>query len=305
MRHRRAVNKIKNWELKMKKISSLKYLIILSFWIIGVMFITLGQAQAVKIIPPRLVIAPDTKIEYLFIKNNSEENQTFRFGWKHIGMDKEGKIINLDKFGRDKAPGYKAADDLIRFSPRRATLKPGQVQRITFMLRRQPELEAGEYRSHFLVQREPRVQKKDETVEKTPTETSTVSIDVLVSRAIPIYVLQGETDAGLTLLSAKLKKNQNRTKKHQPEHFVHFDVQKTGNRSVIGIADVFCKISGKDVKINKATRAFAVYAEGEFRKEKMAIQMPPSGCPAMKLVIKGHPNDLLAGDILGDMIVKK
>lgn len=265
-----------------------------------------GTAYAVKIIPPRLVIDPETKIEYMFIKNGSDKPETYRFGWKHIAMDKEGKVHNLDKVGMDKVPGYKPLDKIIRFSPRRATLQPGETQRVTFMLRRPPDAAPGEYRSHFLVQREPDPQTPETTTgNKEPNVSSKVSIGVLVSRSVPIYVLHGETQSSLSLLKAELKKNENRKKKHQPEYLVHFDVQKTGNRSVIGNADVFCTSGAEEVKINKVPRTFAVYAEGEFRKEKMAVQIPASGCNNMRIVIKGHSDDVHAGKLLAEGNVLK
>jgi len=115
-----------------------------------------SAAYAVKIIPPRLVIGADAKTEHIFIKNNANKTEVFRFSWKHMAMDKEGNVLNLDKLGLDKAPaGYNSLEKIVRFSPRRAVLKPGQTQRVTFMLRRSSDLPAGEYRSHFLVEREP------------------------------------------------------------------------------------------------------------------------------------------------------
>lgn len=265
------------------------------------LFLNIGQANAVKIIPPRLVIAPDTKIEYMFIKNSSDSPETYRFGWKHIAMDKEGNIHNLDKEGMDKVPGYRPLDDLIRFSPRRATLQPGETQRVTFMLRRPPNLEAGEYRSHFLVQREPTAKSQNENA----APNASVSIDVLVSRSVPIYVLNGETSASLKLLNAEVRENVDRKKQHQPKHMVHFDVQKVGNRSVIGTANVFCTKNGEEVRANKSQRTFAVYAEGELRQEKMAINTDPAQCPNMRIVLKGHGDDVLAGQVLAESAVKQ
>lgn len=265
------------------------------------------QAYAVKIIPPRLVILPETTIEHIFVKNNSNKVEAFRFGWKHIAMDKEGNVINLDKFGRDKVPAYKSADTIIRFSPRRAVLKPGQTQRVTMMIRRPPALEDGEYRNHFFVQREPKAQPSEiinENAEPNNTkgDSPSVQIDVSVSRAVPIYVLHGTTNADLKILGAALKENKNREKEHQPKHHVHFNVEKIGNRSIIGIANVFCKNQdGDDIKISKPAKTFAVYAEGQFRKEKLAVQLPPQGCSDIRLVLTGHHNDLRAGEVLGEI----
>lgn len=268
------------------------------------LFFSIGQAFAFKIIPPRLVIDPDVKIQHIFIKNSEKKVAYFRFGWKHLAMTQDGKVLNLDKIGRDKAPNYKAADDLIRFSPRRATLQPGETQRVTFMLRRSPDLEAGEYRSHFFIEREPQTTKSSLENEEKPSSANssraTVSVDVLVSRAVPIYVLHGETNASLELINATTKPNPNATKPNQPSHMVNFKVEKTGNRSVIGIAHVYCSDSGKDVRLNKSGKVFAVYAEADTQQDSVGFDLKKNNCSNIKLAITGHHDDKLSGQTLAE-----
>lgn len=267
--------------------------------------VTYGQAYALRIIPQRLVLKPDVKVEYMFVKNNSDKVETFRFGWKHMAMDKEGNVLNLDKLGMENAPsGYRPADDIIRFSPRRAVLQPGQTQRITFMVKRSPSLQAGEYRSHFLFQREPNAGEVTEPDAATPgspeASKPNVAFDVLVSRAVPVYVIHGETSAKLNFLGASVEKNVHKRGADQPDFLVRFKVQKEGNRSVIGIAQILCNSGGEEVVISKPSKIFAVYAEGEFREEQLGINMPANGCSSYRLLVKGHPDDMLAGQVLID-----
>jgi hypothetical protein len=265
------------------------------------MLVHSGSAMAVKIIPPRLVIDPDVKVQHFFIKNDEKTTQGFRFGWKHLAMDKNGNVINLDRMGRDKVPEYKAANDLIRFSPRRVTLEPGQTQRVTMMIRRPPNLEAGEYRSHFLIQREAKSTVQEDVQPNASTKQgATVGVDVLISRAIPVYVLHGETDASLELLSATYQQNTNKTKPNQANYMVNFDVKKTGNRSIIGVAHIYCMDSGNEERLNKTGKVFAVYAEGEYGKQKMGVNFPPSACNNMKIKIVAHPDDKRAGQVLAE-----
>ena len=273
------------------------------------------SASAVRITPPRLVIGANVKVQHMFIKNTSNQTESYRFSWKHLAMDKQGNILNLDKIGLENAPqGYRPLNDVIRFSPRRAILKSGQTQRVTFLVKRSAQLSDGEYRSHFLVQREPK--KTNPVPNETPTSDApqntnepasspAVAVDVLISRAVPIYVLQGQTNAELKLLNVEIKKNTNKTKPHQPDNLVHFKVQKTGNRSLIGIASIYCDQNGKEVKISKASKVFAVYAEGEYRDEQVAVQIPSSGCNAYNIKITGHHDDPLAGKILAKQAFQK
>ncbi len=272
------------------------------------------SASAVRITPPRLVIGADVKVQHMFIKNTADQTESYRFSWKHLAMDKQGNVLNLDKIGLENAPqGYRPLDDVIRFSPRRAVLKPGQTQRVTFLIKRSAQLTDGEYRSHFLVQREPNAastapndaNNNGASQNNSQLPSPAVAVDVLISRAVPIYVLQGQTNAELKLLGVEVKKNTNKTKPHHPNNLVHFKVQKTGNRSLIGIASIYCDQNGKEVKISKASKVFAVYAEGEYRNEQIAVQIPPSGCNAYKIKIKGHHDDMLAGKILADQTFQK
>ena len=270
-------------------------------------FVTYGHAYALRIIPQRLVLKPDVKVEYMFVKNNSDKAETYRFGWKHMAMDKEGNVLNLDKIGMENAPsGYRPVDDLIRFSPRRTVLQPGQTQRITFMVKRSQTLEAGEYRSHFLFQREPN---KGEVTEPDLTEPNdaelskpNVAFNMLVSRAVPIYVIHGETSAKLNFVSAAVKKNALKKAATQPDFLAHFKVQKEGNRSVIGIAQILCNSGGEEIVISKPSKIFAVYAEGEFREEQLGITMPAKGCSSYRLLVTGHSDDIMGGQTLIDQV---
>lgn len=273
-----------------------------------------GKAYAVKIIPPRLVLNSDVKIEHMFIKNNSDKTEIYRFKWKHIAMDKQGNVINLDRVGLENAPeGYRSLDKIVRFSPRRATLQPGQTQRVTFLISRPQNEAAGEYRSHFMVEREPKPnnqtestqdiasdKKANDTAETGGNTSPVVSIDVSVSRAVPIYVLSGETEASLDVVNAEIRKNKEKTKPYQPNYLAHFRVQKTGNRSVIGVARIFCTSGDEEVAISKVSKLFAVYAEGEFRDEKVAVAIPPKGCSSYRIAIKGHTDDVMSNKLLAN-----
>ena len=259
---------------------------------------------------------PEDKIQYMFVKNNSNKTEAFRFGWKHLAMDPDGNIVNVDKVGANNVPRYQRADDLVRFSPRRTVLKPGETQRISFIFRRSPKFKDGEYRSHFLIQREPLNKFKEDDIESIEgisnsstynneakkqnisiNNSSSVAVDVLVSRSVPIYVLNGKTNANLKIISAKVNNNSN-INDHHHKKAIDFKVQRTGNRSVIGVVDVICRDNDQEVKINQISRVFAVYAEADTREGKISFDFPETGCSSIALKITGHRDDMLANDVL-------
>jgi hypothetical protein len=283
----------------------IKRTLLLSF---PVLLLCLGSltAQAVQISPPRAVIGPDKKTSYVYIKNNTENPQAYRFRWKNLAMDKDGNLRNLDAVDASLVPDFKPAESYIRFSPRRTTLRPGETQRVTFLVRRPPEMADGEYRSHFVVEQIPQdTEKPEEEVriaEEQELTTTGVGVKIVVSRAFPVYLLNGAVHANLSLDNAQLKINPNTGTKDQSTHTVDLDFSKTGNRSIIATADVLCG----GTSISRAPRLFAVYAEADRRSEVVFVD--PSlakDCSNMRVVIKAHQDDQLAGQILAESPVKR
>ena len=291
-------------------IGYLRPIFLKSLLVVSLALFPFGVAHALRIFPERLVIKPDENIASLYIKNSSQRTKAYRFGWRHLAMTTTGEIRNIDKPGKSEGVlGYRPADDFIRYSPRQAVLKPGDTQHVTLLLRRSQDLEPGEYRSHFVVEEMPgKAQEIEETEKKErekdlDTSHTNVGINLLVSRSFPVYVLHGETSATIKLTKAVLKKNQNKTEKHHPDHVVYLDIQKEGNRSVIGMAKVLCKSDNEEVQVTKLPKIFAVYAEAQSRQERIAVHLPPGGCKSMRIEVTAHKDDVLSGEVLGEIDV--
>jgi hypothetical protein len=258
-------------------------------------------AQAVQVSPPRVVIGPDNKTSYVYIKNNTQKVQGFRFRWKNLAMAKDGSMVNLDKLDASLVPDFQPAESYIRFSPRRTTLKPGETQRVTFLVRRPPEMGDGEFRSHFLVERiPPTIDANSKAAKDEAPTVASFGVGMSISRAFPVYLLNGKVHATLSLDGAKLRVNADREHDHQATHIIGMDVSKVGNRSVIATAEVYCGVR----PITRAPKLFAIYAEADRRHESIYID-PPEGCGDMRIVITAHPDDQLAGQILAEGRVER
>jgi len=66
--------------------------------------------------------------------------------------------------------GEAFADTLVRYSPRQADLAPHETQIIRIQLRTPPDLPAGEYRSHLLIQAIPRTRPDEEGTGKAGSD---------------------------------------------------------------------------------------------------------------------------------------
>ncbi|MAI62908.1 MAG: hypothetical protein CBB87_10590 [Micavibrio sp. TMED27] len=255
------------------------------------------NSYAVTVTPPRLVFSSDEKQAYLYIKNTSQETVAYNFAWSHLAMDPDGNVVNLEVENAPLVERYRPLDDIVRFSPRRTILKPGQTQRVTFLIRRPKDLQDGEYRSHFLLNKVPlERQQVQERAVNDPSE-SKINVGIIVSRSLPVYVRHGEVNVEFALNSAVLTDEVLKS----GARIVRFDISKTGNRSIIGLADTYCG----DQVISTRSKVFAIYAEADKRTETMSVQVPQGGCSDMRIILKGHMDDPLRGEILGEAAVQQ
>ncbi|MEC7703199.1 MAG: hypothetical protein VYC19_10640 [Pseudomonadota bacterium] len=256
-----------------------------------------SAADAMRVTPPRLVAQADQKVVHLYVKNDSKKTKAYRFRWKGVAMTKDGAVVNLDKKDASLVPEYRSAEPYLRFSPRRAVLKAGDTQRVTVLVRRAPDMVDGEYRIHLVVEPEPDA--PDFNADEIAVEETAVGVDVLMARAVPVYILNGATDASLSIANAQLKHNPESRNKY----YVEVDFEKQGNRSVLGLINVTC--GGKSVVY--AEKLFAVYAEADRRKEQVFLDEGLfSGCSGpLQAVVTGHADDQKAGQVLATAAVRR
>ncbi len=86
-----------------------------------------------------------------------------------------------------------SAIKMIRFSPKRGSIKPGDAQVVRFAVRRSPKLASGEYRAVFSL-----VSAIDNTSE------SSVSLNTKLAYNMPVIVRHGETTATTALEKPRL-----------------------------------------------------------------------------------------------------
>lgn len=258
-------------------------------------------ALALKILPPRVVMKPEENIAYVYVKNDSASPKSYSFGWRNFAMTKDGEVKRITGSNAGEVPDYRPVEQYIRYSPRRTTIQPGQTQRITLFAKRAPSMADGEYRSHFVVERLP--DNRERKNQPGDSDGAKVGVNIMVSRSFPVYMLHGDVDAALSITGARFvsgKKMHKATGK--VPLFVEVGFEKTGNRSVIGNINVLCG----DEPIHVSHKVFSVYAEADRSKEQILVdQDKAKACSAPRVVVYGHADDLLAGQLLGEVIVSR
>jgi hypothetical protein len=92
-------------------------------------------------------------------------------------------------------PGEAFADQLVRYSPRQVSLEPGEQQVVRLLVRRPPELAAGEYRSHLTFSAEPVVVGG----KASSARTIGVELAIVYGISLPVIVRQGQLAATTAL----------------------------------------------------------------------------------------------------------
>jgi hypothetical protein len=260
------------------------------------MFAHVPTADAMKITPPRLVLEPGQKVAHVYVKNDKAKTISYRFRWKGLAMTKDGELVNLDNRDISLVPDYRPASEYIRYSPRRTTLKAGEVQRISFLVRRPPNMPDGEFRSHFVVEAEPDVGGANASSDEM-SETA-VGVEFLMSRAFPVYLLNGNAQSSVSITRAYLSD----APKGKDQKLVNIDFVKNGNRSVLANIDVLCG----DKSVARGGKLIAVYAEADRRSEKLMVSGADArNCRDLKVVAIGHNDDEHAGAMLATANVQK
>ena len=171
------------------------------FLLIFVLFLPLNSfswQKNVLISPLRVVMDKKTRSASVKIINPSDFETTYRIKLVSMDMDEKGKQTPSENINKDCLKAMK----MIRFSPKKITLKPNGLQTIRLMARKPAGLPAGEYRCHLKVSPLP----PDNPPEKEASKTTAIKIDLnfLVSTTIPVIIRNGNTFASVNIENAGL-----------------------------------------------------------------------------------------------------
>ncbi len=218
--------------------------------------------------PTRIVFEGNERTKQVNLINNGSETGRFRVSFVRRKMTEDGKLVEID----ENAPGM-YSDEIVRFSPRQVTLKPGQSQTVRLMLRKKSGMKDGEYRSHMLFQSLPDPASSDinKLSNDNPKEFSVQLIPV-IGITIPVIVRQGKLNSTVSLSDFELK--QMNTVKGQI--ILSLKINREGNSSAYGDFRVyFTPQGGKQVVIGEVN-GIAVYTPLANRSVDINLQTPPA-----------------------------
>ncbi len=224
----------------------------------------LANAGGLMVIPSRVELDDKTTSKEVRLINKGNETTTYRISFQHLRMEKDGSYKEIT----DKNAKENFADDVVRFSPKQVTLKPGDVQTIRLMFKKPSDLADGEYRSHLLMKEEAPADfgKNVEKINAKNDKKISVELKPLFGVSIPVVVTSGATTAKVEIKSASVAKG---------GKTIAVNLARSGNASVYGdlLATLTDKTTKKIYEIGGLSNV-AVFSPYEERNVSINLTLP-------------------------------
>lgn len=222
---------------------------------------SVGGLGDVNLFPRRIVINGRREIATVGIYNKTANDGDYEIKIVDMAMTPEGRVLAFDNgLDEETKAEVKTASAMLRYSPRRVTLRGSESQLIRVMARAPAELPPGEYRSHFLVSAVPPMNRGfsiDSAVGNDNANGIGVTIRPRFGISIPVIVRIGETTLDVGITNPIVLTNSDGSKA------LSLTVTRSGTRSAYGDIVVTANGSSKPVAL---TRGVGIYPEVDSRQ---------------------------------------
>lgn len=251
-------------------------------------------ASGLSIAPIRLVFDGRSRVATVYLTNKGDASSTYRILVRNKRMLETGQIVDAE----EAWPGERFASELLRFSPRRVVLAPGESQTVRVMLRNPSEgnLEHGEYRTHLIFQSVPNAP----TPEKEARRDGHTVAQAIIETSIPVIIRRDNPDAVVSFAKASLDTAQ--TPDGRP--LLDLVLAREGERSVYGDITVdWIDASGRGRPVAKIV-GIAVYHPTPRRQIRLPLAVTdPSVLSEGRLYVRFEESPLGRGDLWTDTTV--
>ena len=221
-----------------------------------------------------LLVAP-TRVEIdgrgsaqVILSNIGTEEATYRVSLELRRMNAGGTLDEVAP--EDASSAEEAAMEMVRFSPRRVVLPPGQPQTVRVSARPDPALPDGEYRAHMMFQALPRVQAVTEADAAAAAGDIAIRLVPVYGITIPVIIRKGQLQAVAALSNPRVV-----TEEGVP--VLRMEMTRTGDRSTFGEIRVIKPGLPDPVLI---ARGIAIYTEIGTRH--LALPLTPEQAAEMR-----------------------
>ena len=241
------------------------------------------QANAILVLGHYVFIGPDAGAQTYKIKNITKEQKGYRIEWTQLRQVPVGPKQKVAP--GEYIPGVMDAEPYMYVAPRRLLMRPDQLQNIRFMVRRQADMQPGEYRSYIYLQPEklPKAFTGADDMKNRAGNNSSASLSILTGYRIPVIFLHGETTLKPGVKDIHFGTNE------KGVGGLHFTFTREGTRSAIGDMHIYCDNSAGRQKV--MTMEVKVFTEISEKKYFKPFQFPEQGCSTLTAEFLPHSGD--------------
>lgn len=159
-----------------------------------------AATKSLMLTPVRAIFTDRQRTVSIHVNNIGEEPITYEVSLVTMRRDKDGQLREVATETEEE----RQVKSMIRFSPRRATIKPSSRQIVKLMVRKPENLPPGEYQTRLSLKPIPDSQKAAKTV-AGPGGKSAFNIDLLVQSTIPVIIQNGDIAPQVSPTAISLK----------------------------------------------------------------------------------------------------
>lgn len=250
--------------------------VIFIFFLLSIPLLALAQGDLL-ITPHRVVLEGNKQIEEIMVANIGRDSAFYSISLIEYRMDDDGGLHEIT----EPAAGEKFASPMLRYFPRSIELAPNESQVVRLQVRRTPNAEEGEYRSHLYFRALPKQEPLGEGASTKDSTSIGIQLVPIYGISIPAIVRIGNLSASCSISNITLDQAEGKAPT------LKLVLNRQGNKSVYGDITVDYVAPGKE-KINVGIiRGIAVYTPNTIRRVSIPLT-PPEGIDLKggKLVIR-------------------
>jgi len=165
--------------------------------------VSLAATKSLLLTPVRAIFTDRQRSVDIRISNTSEEPITYAISLVTMRKDKNGQLREVQTETEEE----RLVKSMIRYSPRRATIAPGQRQVVKLMVQKPQDLPPGEYQTRMSFSPLADSPQKQQDQVGVPSGKASFNINFLVTSTIPVIIQNGDIAPDVTPLGFSLQQN--------------------------------------------------------------------------------------------------
>jgi P pilus assembly chaperone PapD len=259
-------------------------------------FLPAAQALAqtgpdLNVSPKRIVFSPDLRTAVVNVFNRGDAPATYTVGLTDRVMTPDGQIRSVDDIDFKETEGaaiakLASAKEMITFTPRRVTLRPGQSQVIRLRVDRPPALSGPEYHTHLTITALPPESAGETAEEAAAGENALVTkIATQFSIAIAVIVRNGAANVAGGLENVKYAVRP-AVSGAPAVAAISMDLLRKGPNSLYGDIEIRDSKAARNAPPIGLMRGLGVYAEVDRRTIEVPLTKMPAKGDRLDIVFK-------------------